>query len=123
VIEPDEVEIINLTGHSIVLTSDTDLVVLQGDQPRAHISSTSITERRLRVRDRGLIVPVLSITEQEIVDLPSSVDGVVYVTSGIVAAVANQQGRKDVLSPGRTVRSRNGRVESARALIRIERKM
>ena len=83
---------------------------------QARVRSISRTEGRLRVA--GLVIPVLRIVEQEIVGLPPPEDEVVYIVSGIVASAAK---RADVLSPGRMHRNeKTGRVETAKALVRLE---
>ena len=49
-------------------------------------------------------VPIQSVEYGEIENLPDEVEGTFYIVSGIVAAAAGRQGRKDVLAPGALVR-------------------
>lgn len=49
-------------------------------------------------------VPVQSVEYGDIQGLPEEVEGVFYIVSGLVAAAAGRQGRKDCLAPGALVR-------------------
>lgn len=49
-------------------------------------------------------IPVEAVIYGEIENLPDPVDGTFYIVSGLVAAAASQQGRKDCLAPGALVR-------------------
>lgn len=114
-----EYQLLNYTGHKLYLTNDLDFVILDS-RGRVRVKSKQEVDGRVVVNRGPLVMPLLRVSEQEIVGLPERRQGVLYVVSGLVAALANAQGREDVVAPGRTVRSDgNGRVESARALIRI----
>lgn len=116
----ERAKLVNLTGHELFLTNNLDFTVLKS-AGRARVSSEQKTVGGVDVGS-GLVIPVLSIVEQEIIGLPDARKGVIYVVSGIVASFANQLGRMDVMAPSRTERNNgNGRVTSARALARIER--
>lgn len=116
-----KVKLVNLTGHELFLTNNLDFQVVKS-RGRARVKSQQEQIDRLHLGG-DLFLPLLQITEQEVVGLPEEKGGVVYVVSGIVAAVANGQGRMDVVTPSRMEREKgNGRVMSARAVARIERK-
>lgn len=87
------------------------------------VNSSVETEKNLHIDGTNLVIPLLHITETDINGLPEPQPGVLYIVSGIVAAIAGGHGRVDVVSPSRAQRGGKGRVESARALARIERKL
>src|SRR5690606_37559551 len=89
-------------------------VEIPPDGRTARVASVTKTEEMLDVD--GVKIPVISFHNREVRDLPDPEDGVMYLTSGLVAALAD---RPDVVSPARIAydpvnRSNRG----ARALLR-----
>lgn len=115
-----DVELINLTDHPLDIGNGWSFVRLDS-YGRARVDSKMIPRERVRVNGQDVFVPILSVTEQDVTGLPRPRDGVLYVVSGIVASAAAELGRRDVVAPARVERE-NGKVKSARALIRIEKK-
>jgi len=119
------VRLVNLTGHSIVLEGTWADVRLAASG-KARADTRMYMADRVRVMGRNIatnqaedfFVPLLQATEQAVVGLPDPRENTLYIVSGIVASLA--RGRDDVVTPSRINRDgRHGRIESARALLRV----
>lgn len=104
------IELINLTGHEIVLVGiDRHLSIpASGQVARIHHRTVDIA---------GYLngVPVLIEQNPKVLGLPASRRGTVYVVSRMVLDVASD--RSDLLSPGHLVRDNKGTVIAAEVLI------
>lgn len=107
--------VVNLTGHPLRLLGDNGkFAEVRETELRTRASSLLVVDEYVNVG--GIEIPVLSVKERTLHNLPPAEDGVIYVVSGLVASLAN---RPDVVSPARLVREANkGRVRGARALLR-----
>lgn len=113
-----KVELRNLTGHLIVYENDDGDTLFLKSRRKARIDSKMDTEEVVVVR--GTAVPLLSVQEKKIVDLPPPQEGVLYVVSGIVGSFAANVGRVDVVVPSRVRRRDGGGVDSCAAFIRVK---
>lgn len=110
-------KVVNLTQHPVLLLDNDrpDLYVQLDPQGRtARVNSEMRTDEWIEVD--GVKVPIISFHNREVQNIPDPEEDVLYVTSGLVAALAD---RPDVVSPARLVRDpifRNTR--GARALLR-----
>lgn len=107
-----KVVIANLTGHDLRLLGANGYKDY-GTEGIARVESRMTTAYRAHAN--GIIIPVLSINEDNVVGLPDPIAGMLYVVSGLVASIAD---RDDVVAPGRVQRDRHGKVIGARALVR-----
>lgn len=67
-------------------------------------------------------IPVFVREFGEITGLPESAEGVIYITSALVAQEAAKRGRRDVLAPDTgpsAVRDENGHIVAVRGLVRF----
>lgn len=115
--------LVNLTGHKLTfLVEDGTGAEWEVD---VESSGSAVVRNDMAVVDHVVLdecfLPVLEVGDRRHIDgLPDPVDGVLYVTTGIVAAAAASRGREDVVSPGKIVRrGRNGQVVGAKSLIRL----
>lgn len=108
--------VVNVTGHPVSLTDGVAMARLDSEG-RARVHHIDILRDHLFVD--GLTIPLLDVKEQKVYGLPDEQEGVIYVVSGIVQAIASSQGRDDVVTPGRLMRD-GKTVVGARALIRVK---
>lgn len=117
-------KLINLTPHALVIrtANGTDLTLpSSGRVARASTIETpalpllynpaSFWDRLGKpVSEETMLLEIkVSVTKFGAIEgLPEAEDGVVYVTSAIVASAARQLGRTDVLSPGPLIRDAKG---------------
>lgn len=86
---------INLTPHEITVVNDNGEKILHLS-PSGVIARVAATYEKVGELDG---IPFVRTTFSEIEGLPQPTEGVVFVTSSIVAQAAACQGRKDVVSP------------------------
>lgn len=111
-------KIINCTPHPITIlfkkgveqdSKKQFLALPEEIEVLAKIESSGILPR-IRVSDTcvGEIegIPLHEVTYGDIENLPPS-NGDLFIVSGLVAAAAAKQGRKDVIAPGGLVRDKN----------------
>lgn len=109
--------IVNLTQHPVTL--------LDVDDPMRHIEVPP-TGVSIRVQSDintdevievdGIRIPLISVHDRKVLNLPDPEEGVLYIVSGLVAAEVH---RPDVVSPARVVRDPiDGRTRGAKALMR-----
>lgn len=113
--DPERFRVVNVTGHPVHITDGVAVARLDSEG-RARVHHIDILRDHLFVD--GMTIPLLDVKEQKVYGLPNEQEGVIYVVSGIVQAIATQQGRTDVVSPGRFLRDGKD-VKGARAFIRI----
>jgi hypothetical protein len=102
----------NYTGHKLIITIPPKSLTLKSEG-RARIDSDIKEMGRIEIE--GLSIPLLSLQERAIVDLPEPEEGVIFIVSGIVATAAQ---RSDVMAPSRITREEgSGRVLECKALI------
>ncbi len=114
-------KLVNLTPHPITLRREdgTDVTI----PPSGTVARCQATPGRLVTAD-GVPVPVAEPTTLgDVENLPEPQDGVVYITSMLVAQKAASMGRTDVLSPGtgpadNPVRDEQGRIVAVTRLVR-----
>jgi hypothetical protein len=120
---------VNLTPHTIVIALTENRIVIKPTAPAERVKVEQITNRivikptapaaRVKVEQitAGEIdgVPVVRTVYGQIENLPAPEEGVIYITSALVAQVAQ---RPDVLSPdtGPTAIRENGQIVAVRAL-------
>lgn len=112
--------LVNLTPHVIVLRPvEGEDVSIPPSGSVARVSSTPGAVQMVP----GIPVPVASPTTfGEIVGLPSSEEGTVFIVSGMVLAALAGKGRSDVFGPGTgpndgAIRNAAGQVEAVTRLI------
>lgn len=108
--------VVNLTQHRITLFDITGEhhVHVDPSANTARVNSEMKTDEYIVVD--GIQIPIISVSNRQILNLPEPEDGVLYVVSGLVASEAH---RPDVVSPSRIVRDPfNGNTRGARALLR-----
>jgi len=107
-------QIINLTGHSLVLGNQAHNLKFRSEG-KIRLDTQYEEEQRITVvSDEGTItVPLLKLLSGEDDAVPEPQDGVLYVVSGLVAGRIK---RPDVVAPARLHRE-EGRVIYARALL------
>ncbi len=108
----------NLTPHVIVIRPGDEEVVLP---PSGQVARVSVSAKELyKIAFAGIRVPVVRTEFGDIVDLPDPDEGVIYVTSTLVAQAAAARGRTDVVapdtSPESAVRDQEGRIVAVRRL-------
>lgn len=106
-------EIRNLTPHAITFVTDA------GDIIKV-VEPSGIVARVSAKTERGTAlggIPTSFTVYGEVVDLPESEEGVVYVVSSLVAARVPD--RRDVYIPAESVRDSAGRIIGCKSLGRI----
>jgi hypothetical protein len=104
-------KIINLTPHSLTLVGENGTLVVP---PSGIIARLAVTRTALApVTIDGVTLSVTHPVMGDVTDIPSAVDGVIYVASALVAGAVN---RGDVMSPGELIRDSAGNVIGARGL-------
>jgi hypothetical protein len=106
--------IVNLTGHDVLLTDGYIDRLLPAARPDARVDSKERCRDLLELG--GLRIPVIERFDPVIIGLPDREPGAWYLASSLVAAYAQ---RDDVLAPAGFVRDRDGRVQAARKLARV----
>lgn len=112
-----KVELRNLTGHHIVYENDVGDTLFLRSKGKARIDSKMDTEEVVVMR--GTAIPLLSVQEKKVVDLPEPQEGVLYVVSGLVGSFVGGD-RGDVVVPSRVRRNGSGGVDSCAAFIRVK---
>lgn len=106
--------IVNLTRHPITfILSDGSYVEVEPEGRAARVGSRTVEDLRVTVH-KSATIPVYRMVDRELLDLPDPKEGVIYVVSGLVAAVAK---RPDVGSPVRLQRDNLGRVVGIQGLL------
>jgi hypothetical protein len=112
-------KLVNLTPHPITIKVDGKELVIQPTKPSARVSTVENLVDPIHYE--GIEIPVIESGYGNIVDLPPQQEGVVYITSLIVAQRAVLLGRLDVLAPdtGPTaVRDEQGKILAVTRLVR-----
>jgi hypothetical protein len=102
--------LINLTPHTVVLAGleiPPSGIVARVEEHVTRVGTLAIGEHE---------IPLVAKRFGEIINLPEREDGVLYVTSALVAQAAWAIGRTDVVHPGDLVRDAEGRVIGAASL-------
>jgi hypothetical protein len=102
--------LVNLTPHPIVvcgLTIPPSGIVARVNEHVTPVCSLTVGEHE---------IPIVTKRFGEIIGLPEREDGVLYITSALVAQAAWTIGRTDVVHPGDLVRDAEGRVIGAASL-------
>jgi len=104
-------KIINLTPHPLTLVGENGTVIVpKGDQ----VARLAVTRTALpAIVIDGISLAVNIPTMGDIDGLPNPQDGVIYVTSALVADAAR---RTDVYSPGDLLRDTAGNIIGAKGL-------
>lgn len=119
--------VLNYTGHKLVLICASGEQHWLPSRGIARLDSDMTTENKVwwdSVFAGSTIpsmphlpaIPILEITERQIIGLPEPDNEHFYVVSGVVAAAAR---RDDVLCPGRMIRGEGGKIIGCGALIRV----
>ena len=109
--------IINLTRHPVRFVLDNGTFFeLDPGGVTARVGSRTVEDLRVELV-KGVEIPIYRMVDQRLIDLPDPVHGVLYVTSGLVAAVAT---RPDVVAPIRTQRDSTGRVVGVKGLLHYQ---
>ena len=104
-------KIVNLTPHTLNLHGDGGVATVP---PSGVVARVTTSSNQLYTVDMdGVSVAVKSTKFGELVDLPVAQEGVLYVTSLIVAQAAQRQ---DVVSPGTLLRGADGQPSGADGL-------
>ena len=108
----ENVKLINKTPHVLnLIMEDGAKISLEPVLPTPRVSSSSVKTASYTITDsEGIEHIVVREAPQfgEVIDLPEPEEGVIYVTSMLVAARA--EGRTDLVSPGRQIRNEAGQV-------------
>jgi len=107
------VNLINLTGHDVTIIDENGKSRTYPSS--GHLRVSSRTEPIDKIRNHGLTITLLEITE-EYLDLPAEKDGTMYIVSGVTAARAR---RNDLVTPSRIARDKDGKVVGCHALARV----
>lgn len=104
-------KIVNLTPHSLTLVGENATLVVPPSGIVARLAVTRTALSPVVVDGVELVVnlPVMG----DVTDLPAAEEGVVLITSAVVASAVN---RPDVMSPGELIRDNAGNVIGARGL-------
>lgn len=86
---------INLTPHEITVVNDNGKKILHLP-PGGAVARVAATYEKVGELDG---IPLVRTTFGEIEGLPQPSEGVIFITSSVVAQAAAYQGRKDVVSP------------------------
>lgn len=108
----DNVRLINLTGHDLIIRDEEDNTTKLQSYGRARVESDMALFHTEEYE--GVKVDVLRVTEQRITGLPQPEPETYYIVSGIVASAAR---REDVVAPSRVKREEGGRVVECKALL------
>jgi hypothetical protein len=112
-------ELVNLTPHNVgICDAEGNLV---STIPSSGIARASQTDKNVgEVESNGIVIPVITTEFGGLVDLPEATEGVAYIVSVITVSAAKAQGRttSDLYTVGQTVRSPEGQIIGARALVR-----
>lgn len=110
-------KLVNLTQHTVTLLDHDDPmrhVEVHPDGQAARVQSDMHIDEFFTVD--GVRIPVISVHDRRLLNLPEPEEGVLYIVSGLVAAAAQ---RPDVVSPARVIRDPiDGRTRGAKALMR-----
>jgi hypothetical protein len=111
--------IVNLTGHELVLGTE-DGQVRYISRGKVRLDTRYKTVDQIRLQDENgkrsdVELPLLELANGETTTLPTQINNVLYVVSGIVAGRVR---RPDIVAPARLHRGQSGKVEYARALLR-----
>jgi hypothetical protein len=105
-----EMAVVNLTPHTINIIVGEKNISIPPSGVVARVSTTEVATGEVGG------IPTFATKFGEVVDLPSSSDDDIFVTSAlVVAAVPN---RKDVFSPGKLIRDGAGNVVGCAGLTR-----
>lgn len=105
---------VNLTPH-IITVVDADGAAVAVLPPDGTVARVATAAAVTAVVDG---VDIFETSFGEVVGLPAPAPGVMWVTSGVVAAHPGVRGRKDVVSPGALVRGPDGQPVGCRGLSR-----
>lgn len=113
-------KLVNLTGNDVKLWGDNGRGAELPAHGRVKAKAFSRLETAFTLVLGGCEIDVMDCEGQDLIDLPGRGDDLLYVVSGLVAAVASSQGRDDCISPGRFIRhlGEGGEIGSARTFIR-----
>lgn len=108
-------KILNLTPHPIrfVLDNGTFYEIEPDGRPRPRVGSRTIEDFEA-VPTRGVAIPIYRMVDRRLINLPEPRENVIYVCSGLVAALAH---REDVTAPVRVQRDSTGRVTGMKGLM------
>jgi len=118
-----EMKIRNLTPHPITLANGDTSITIQPEPVPARCAQIDEVVGEVALTDStytDFSVPIVRSTYGEITGLPEPQEGVIYVTSLLVAQAAAAQGRRDVFAVGRPIRDAQGRIVAAGALTAVK---
>jgi|SRR5581483_7760479 len=100
-------KLVNCTNHTLAVVGPMIEIPVSGHVARVQ-EQTSLVGA-LTIENES--VPLISKRYGSIEGLPPPQEGVLYVTSTIVAIAAWEDGRRDVVAPGDLARDRDGNVK------------
>lgn len=103
--------ILNLTPHNVVING----VSYEPCGQVSRVNSEEIDQGKQYIKEAGN-VPIIAQKLGAIQGLPEPVEGLLLLTSRMVAAKAWEQGRRDVVCPAHLQRDESGTVTGAAAL-------
>ncbi len=110
------VSVVNLTGHSVVLGGLSGGLAIPAMGPPARVSESAVPIATVAIDCDE--IPLVSVTQGAITDLPAPREGVLFIVSRAVALAAPN--RDDLVVPYGQNRDLTGQVVSCEALARIE---
>ena len=113
-------KLINLTPHAITIRVDEADIIIEPTLPAARVNQKSYRAAGVWT-ENNIEIPVHVPIFQGIENLPEPQDGVVYITSMIVANSPEGKEREDVYAPdtGPTViRDADGNIAAVRGLVK-----
>ena len=103
-------KLVNLTPHEINIEGTETL------PPSGVVARVEERSQSRGYLDEDYCVQIVAKSYGDIINLPSPVEGTIYVTSAIVAQVAWKKRRWDVFCPGDPLRDEEGHIVGCRAL-------
>ena len=110
------VRLVSLLPHAIDVQGTAERFTLHPSGTVARLTETELD--RHTVDADGLQAEVATIRMDQAAELPSPVEGTLYVVSRVVALLNSD--RPDLLAPGKPIRDESGKTLAVQGLVRIE---
>lgn len=111
-------QIVNLTPHALNFVGEDGKIILTVEPSGAiaRVTAKTVTTGNIEV-GVGVCIPVTATDYGEVIGLPASREGVIFVVSSLVAQRCHD--RDDVFIPNESVRDEKGRIIGCRSLGRV----